>query len=141
MRTNALIIVSKPFSNVAAQLILALAACLLPLTEGAAQSAQSQDPEVQALIQRLPDRGRLGELGLLTVGIFPQAVLNGKAIVMAPGARIYSLTNAITTPGSVSGLNLQVTYKIDFLGQVIEAWVVSDDEVKALKKFAKSLGK
>ena len=141
MRPNTLNFIFSRAKRVVATIFLAITPFVFPLDSSFAQSAQSQDPEVQALIQRLPDRGRLGELGLLTVGIFPQAVLNGNAIVMAPGARIYSLTNAITTPGTVSGITLQVAYRIDFLGQLIEAWVVTNDEVKALKQFAKSMGR
>jgi hypothetical protein len=107
---------------------------LLPATSALAQSINSEDPVVQDLLRRLPDRAKTGALGILKVSIFPEASLNGQAVTLAPGTRIFSMNNMIILPGSIQDEAIAVLYRKDMLGQVIEAWVVNREEIAAVKK-------
>ncbi|MEK9776205.1 MAG: hypothetical protein VW339_08720, partial [Quisquiliibacterium sp.] len=68
-------------------------------------------------------------VGLLQVDVFPSAVLNGQKIVMAPGARIYDTANRIIIPSTL-GSAVQVLYKLDALGQVHHAWILTPRELE-----------
>jgi hypothetical protein len=106
-----------------------------PSSPAVAQSAQSGNPEIDAVLARLPDRAKTGTLGVLTVTNFPMAILNRVEVTMAPGTRIYSTGNAILLPGSLQGSAQPVLYREDMLGQLIEAWVVTDAEITAIRRW------
>jgi hypothetical protein len=103
-----------------------------------AQSEQSADPELELALKRLPDRARTGKLAMLTIDVFPQAKLDGKDVYLAPGARVFSTTNLIVLPMSIQNAPQPVVYRQDVMGQLLEAWVLTDDEIRALKKFQKN---
>jgi hypothetical protein len=100
-----------------------------------AQSAQSADPIIELALKRLPDRARTGKLAVLTIDVFPQAKLDNKAVYLAPGTRVFSTTNLIVLPMSIQNSPQPVVYRQDTMGQLIEAWILTDDEILALKKF------
>lgn len=104
--------------NAAQALILALVLATLPAF------AQTQ--------RTFPERTRLGTL---EIRIFPRALLEGREITMAPGARIMDATNTIVTPASLRGPQ-PVRYRLDLLGQVSEAWILTPDEVRAAREAA-----
>jgi hypothetical protein len=114
--------------------VMALAGSLLPATSALAQSVNSENPVVQDLLRRLPDRAKTGALGILKVSIFPEASLNGQAVTLAPGTRIFSMNNMIILPGTIQDEAIAVLYRKDMLGQVIEAWIVNREEIAAVKK-------
>jgi hypothetical protein len=115
-------------------LILCLCFVGVPQSTALAQSVNSDDLVVQDILRRLPDRAKLGALGVLKVAVFPEAVLNRETETLAPGTRIYSTDNMIMLPGSIQDQAIAVVYRRDMLGQVIEAWAVSRDEIAAIKK-------
>lgn len=130
LNTNHCIAISLTFCFTVAGLTLSL----LPATCALAQSINSEDPVVQDLLRRLPDRAKAGALGILKVSIFPEASLNGQAVTLAPGTRIFSMNNMIILPGTIQNEAIAVLYRKDMLGQVIEAWVVNREEIAAVKK-------
>lgn len=80
----------------------------------------------------LPDKAKLGTLEIV---VFPQARLDGKSVTMAPGARITDTSNMLATPGNLRG-QFPVLYRVDLLGQVNEAWILTPEEVKKVKAAA-----
>lgn len=62
-----------------------------------------------------------------------QAELDGKAVGVAPGLRIFSTDTMLMNPVTVAGKKLPVRYKLDLYGQLLTAWVLTDAEVKAWK--------
>lgn len=74
--------------------------------------------------------------GTLEIRVFPKALLDGREITMAPGARIMDTTNTIVTPASVRGPQ-PVRYRLDLLGQVAEAWILTPGEARAAREGAK----
>jgi hypothetical protein len=117
---------------------LSLAFCLIGAsvfsTGVIGQSVNSEDPVVQDLLKRLPDRAKVGSLGVLKIAVFPEAILNGETVILAPGTRIYSANNMIMLPVTLYDQAVAVVYRKDILGQVIEAWLVNRDEIAAIKK-------
>jgi hypothetical protein len=110
--------------------------CVLFATaQVSAQSAQSSDPILELALQRLPDRARTGKLAILTIDVFPQAKLDNKDVYLAPGTRVFSTTNLIVLPMSIQNSPQPVVYRQDTMGQLIEAWILTDNEIRALKKF------
>jgi hypothetical protein len=100
-----------------------------------AQSAQSADPVIEQALKRLPDRARTGKLAILTIDVFPQAKIDKNDVYLAPGTRVFSTTNLIVLPMSIQNSPQPVVYRQDTMGQLIEAWILTDDEIIALKKF------
>jgi hypothetical protein len=100
-----------------------------------AQSAQSADPVIELALKRLPDRARTGKLAILTIDVFPQAKIDNKDVYLAPGTRVFSTTNLIVLPMSIQNSPQPVVYRQDTMGQLIEAWILTDEEIRALKKF------
>jgi len=82
--------------------------------------------------RKLPERARLGTLEIV---VFPQALLDGKQITMAPGARITGTNDMLATPASLRGPQ-PVLYRVDVLGQVNEAWILTPEEVRQARKMA-----
>jgi len=109
----------------------------LALTFALAASASCAFAQSQAGYSRtLPDKAKLGTLEIV---VFPQARLDGKNVTMAPGARITDTANMLATPGSLRG-RLPVLYRVDLLGQVKEAWILTPEEVRKVKAAAAGQG-
>ncbi|GAA4403630.1 hypothetical protein GCM10023089_08200 [Quisquiliibacterium transsilvanicum] len=75
-------------------------------------------------------------LGTLEVTVFPQARLDGKEILLAPGARIRNESNLLAVPSTLRG-NVPVRYRTDPMGQVLDAWILTSEELQIAKDEAR----
>ncbi|WER46517.1 hypothetical protein CupriaWKF_02695 [Cupriavidus sp. WKF15] len=64
----------------------------------------------------------------------PQTVtLDGKTIGVAPGLRVFGTDNQLQNLTAIAGQKLPVRYQLDLYGQLLTAWVLSEQEQKELK--------
>ena len=103
------------------RLRLRLAALLA--ASAAAALAGTSGPRASPL-RRIDPQARAGRL---VITQFPRAVLDGREVLMAPGVRIRSPENLLRVPAGLVGEHL-VRYRLDPGGQVIEIWLLTDDE-------------
>ena len=108
-------------------------ACLLALTSALAFVAA---PEAHAQPRTFPSQTKLGAL---EITVFPRATLNDTPIVMAPGVRILNESNLIQVPSTVQGRRA-VRYRTDLLGQVIEVWLLTPQELALAQEEARRAG-
>ncbi len=66
--------------------------------------------------------------GELVVSQPPGALLNGKAVRLAPGARIRNASNMIQLSGSLVGQKLVVNYTLDPAGDLRDVWILTAAE-------------
>ena len=66
--------------------------------------------------------------GELVVSQPPEALLNGKAVRLAPGARIRNASNMIQLSGSLVGQKLVVNYSLDPAGELRDVWILTAAE-------------
>ncbi|GAB7547006.1 hypothetical protein [Cupriavidus sp. 8B] len=59
------------------------------------------------------------------------ATLDGKTVGVAPGLRLFGTDNQLLPIGAVAGQKLPVRFKLDLYGQLLTAWVLSEQEQKA----------
>ena len=79
-----------------------------------------------AQLQRnFPATALRGELQLMQP---PDALLNGRAARLAPGARIRSADNLLLTSGAAVGTRLMVHYTLDSYGLLLDVWVLTAAE-------------
>lgn len=71
------------------------------------------------------------EAGRLRIGVFPEAVLDGKPVLLGPGTRIYDAENRIVPPAQLGG-ERQVAYVRGQLGEVLQVWLLTDAEFREL---------
>lgn len=110
-----------PFPFLAAALIyLGTAALLSPLPA----QAQTQNEAANGG-RNFPDGTLRGRLRMLD---FPQAELDGRLEVLAPGTRIRNAQNMVVTGSTLLGQDLAVNYLRDPAGQVQQIWILSPDE-------------
>ena len=82
---------------------------------------------VQAQVQRnFPANALRGEIAVVAP---PQITLNGAAAQLAPGARIRGDNNLLVMSGAVTGQKFTVNYTVDFLGLVMDVWILRAEEV------------
>jgi len=62
-------------------------------------------------------------VGVMTAGQLPEVTIDGKAMRLSPGARIYNPNNLTITPNQVPA-NTRVRYKTDAMGHVSQVWVL-----------------
>ena len=62
-------------------------------------------------------------IGVMTTGQLPEVSIDGKALRLAPGARIYNASNLTITPSQVPA-NSRVRYKLDATGAVSQVWLL-----------------
>lgn len=98
--------------------------------EAIAQSTTTQSTVTQGTARAIPPGAKLGTLA---IGVFPQATLNGNAISLGPGFRMYDLLSRIVVPATVSGKSLVVAYRVGPIGELIEAWQLSAAEFSAIQ--------
>ena len=67
--------------------------------------------------------------GELVVTQPPEAMLNGKPVRLAPGARIRNQSNMIQLSGSLLGRTLLVHYTQDTAGDLRDIWILTDAEL------------
>ena len=114
-----------PFDLVRATLLaasLALSAALLPATAHAQQA-----------LRVIPADAAKAKLVLAAQSpSAPQsATLDGKTVGVAPGLRLFGTDNQLLPIGAVAGQKLPVRFKLDLYGQLLTAWVLSEQEQKA----------
>jgi hypothetical protein len=102
-----------------------LVGAVLALATIAAAPVRAQ----QAPLQRaIPDGV---ELGRLRLGVFPQATIDGRPVVLGPGTRIRDESNTIRPPSTIEG-ERRVAYQRGTMGEVVQVWLVTDDEWRAI---------
>ncbi|HQR21131.1 MAG TPA: hypothetical protein PKV98_09700 [Burkholderiaceae bacterium] len=62
-------------------------------------------------------------LGTMTAGQLPEVTIDGKAMRLAPGARIYNASNLTITPNQVPA-GSRVRYLTDEAGLVKQVWIL-----------------
>jgi hypothetical protein len=67
--------------------------------------------------------------GELVVTQPPEALLNGKPVRLAPGARIRNRQNMIQVSGSLLEQKLAVNYTLDGAGEVRDVWILTAAEL------------
>jgi hypothetical protein len=60
------------------------------------------------------------------------ATLDGKTVGIAPGLRLFGPENQLLPTVAVAQRKLPVRYKLDLYGQLLTAWVLSEQEQKAM---------
>ncbi|HYF57875.1 MAG TPA: hypothetical protein VEA81_02835 [Burkholderiaceae bacterium] len=71
------------------------------------------------------------EVGVLRIGVFPEAALDGKPVLLAPGLRIHDERNMIVPPASVTG-DRPIAYRRGASGEILQAWLLSAAEHREL---------
>ena len=67
--------------------------------------------------------------GELVVTTPPEALLNGKPVRLAPGARIRNTLNMVQLSGALLGQMLAVNYTIDGAGELRDVWILTEAEL------------
>ncbi len=75
-------------------------------------------------------------LGVLEIKVFPQAQIDGNEVLLAPGARIRNESNLLALPSSIRGA-VPVRYRLDPMGQLIDAWILTAEERKIAEEEAR----
>ncbi len=91
-----------------------------------------------AMVRNFPQDVRTG---IMQVFDFPYMQISGKVYRLAPGAKIRNQSNIIVQPGMVQGTG-NVAFNFDQRGQLWGIWILTFEEIEALKargyKFEKS---
>jgi hypothetical protein len=66
----------------------------------------------------------------LTVTSNTTATVGDQTLRFAPGLRIISQENRLLRPQQLAGQTLTVRYKLDLYGQLLTAWVLTDEELR-----------
>lgn len=73
--------------------------------------------------------------GMMTPGMHPAIVIDGKQRNLSPGARIWNQENLMELPQSLRGSDHVVNYTEDMSGDINRVWILTRDEArKALPK-------
>lgn len=67
--------------------------------------------------------------GELVITQYPDALMNGRPVRFAPGARIKNDTNLWVPPAGLTGQKLVVHYTFESSGLVMDAWVLNPAEL------------
>ncbi|MGE0802632.1 MAG: hypothetical protein AB7G13_25745 [Lautropia sp.] len=102
------------------------------LTALAVAGALLASPAAPALAQIRPIP-ETAKLGTLTVGHFPNAVLNGKPVTLGPGARIRDVNNLFVVPSTLKDSSRTVAYATGSLGEIVDVWILSEAEVGQIR--------
>ena len=70
--------------------------------------------------------------GVLTATVYPQVVINGQTMVLAPGAKIYSKQNTIVIHTTLVNSEVLVNFTIDGQGYVNRVWILTREEAELL---------
>jgi hypothetical protein len=60
------------------------------------------------------------------------ATLDGKTVGIAPGLRLFGPDNQLLATVAVAQRKLPVRYKLDLYGQLLTAWILSEQEQKTM---------
>ena len=69
--------------------------------------------------------------GTLTAAVFPQVVINGNTMNLAPGAKIFNQQNLVVLHSALVNQTVIVNYTVDTLGYVNRVWVLTNEELTA----------
>lgn len=78
---------------------------------------------------RIPPIAQTAQRGVLMVTAPPEAMLDGQATRLSPGARIHGPNNLLVMSGALVGVVLAVRYTRDPLGLVHEVWILNESEL------------
>lgn len=120
--------------NLPARVLFALG--LLLLADFTPWQAWAQSAPATAIgeARKFPEKTKLGEL---TVGVFPEASLNGQPARFSASGRLINLTNMIVLPSSVYQQTVVVRYELDFQGNINRAWLLNPVELKIAQEEAR----
>lgn len=111
-------------------LALALAAAL-----SAPPLAAQQVPFGLGNVRNFPEAALRGKLSVVST---VDAELNGNAIRMAPGMRLFSPQNSLVMLHTVIGQSFKVNYVIEpATGMLLTAWILTEDEAAQPRPAAK----
>jgi hypothetical protein len=88
----------------------------------------ASSPRAQAPVRVFPANA---QPGMLVMGNFPEAAINGIVVRFAPGARILGQSNTVVTPSSLTS-PLRVRFRIDPQGEIDLVWILTADEIAAI---------
>ncbi len=110
----------------------ALAAASLAVLVCAAAPAQAQVQSGLGIARNFPDASLRGNL---TVQTGSDATLNGRAIRMAPGMRLFTPQNTLVMLHMVQGQTFKVNYLIEnSTGMLLSAWILTEGEAAQPRK-------
>ena len=112
--------------------IAALAVAATLAVVSLAVQAQPENGDADLLVTRSLPKTAL--LGRLQVQQPPEVLLNGQPTRLSPGARIRGADNHLAMSGALVGQTFAVKYLLDAGGLVSQAWILTDDEVRASRK-------
>ncbi len=72
--------------------------------------------------------------GVLTATTYPQVVINGQTMVLAPGAKIYSEKNMIVMHTTLVNREAIVNFTVDAQGYVNRVWILTYEELNATQQ-------
>ncbi len=81
----------------------------------------------QAQVQRQFPQNALR--GQMVFGNPPEVQLNGKAALLAPGARIRGQDNMLQMSGALVGTKVWVHYTVDLQGALLDVWLLRPEEL------------
>jgi len=67
--------------------------------------------------------------GELVITQFPDALMNGKPVRLAPGSRIKGDTNLWVPPAGLTGRKLIVHYTVESSGLLMDVWILNPTEL------------
>lgn len=71
------------------------------------------------------------EVGRLEILVFPQAMLDGRPVMLGPGTRIFDEQNMIRPPSTVQGVH-RVAFARGTMGEITRVWLVTDAEFREI---------
>ncbi|MDR6212780.1 hypothetical protein [Paracidovorax wautersii] len=105
------------------------AAALLALATALPATAQTVAPQAGTTQRNFPPAALRGTLVITDI---VQAQLNGKAVRMAPGMRLFSADNHLLALHTMAGQRLRVNYVLEAsTGMLLTAWVLNSSEAAA----------
>ena len=114
--------------RIGAPLLAALAGALL----SSALPAAAQVTDGLGASRTFPDAALRGTLTITSVS---EAALNGRAIRLAPGMRLFSPQNTLVMAHTVLGRSFKVNYVIEnSTGMLLTAWILSQGEAAQPRK-------
>lgn len=65
----------------------------------------------------------------MTMGMYPEITLDGKARRLSAGSRIWNRDNLIQMPASLPTTQMTVHYTEDIEGNIDRVWILTDEEI------------
>ncbi|WP_020206597.1 hypothetical protein [Cupriavidus sp. WS] len=122
-------------ANRAARRAPTIRACLLAATLATLAAGAALLPAgalAQVPLRVIPADAARAQLVLATPSASAplSATLDGKAVGVAPGLRLFGTDNQLLPVAAVAGQKLPVRFRLDLYGQLLTAWVLSEQEQK-----------